>query len=45
MKNHEEDACHMTKLAATPICGKNPFKIFFSRTGGTGGLISMNLSM
>ena len=25
---------HMTKMAATPIYGKNPQKIFFSRTGG-----------
>ena len=25
---------HMTKIAATPIYGKNPSKIFFSRTGG-----------
>ena len=25
---------HMTKMAATPICGKNPSKIFFSRTCG-----------
>ena len=25
---------HMTKLAATPTYGKNPSKIFFSRTGG-----------
>ena len=25
--------CHMTKMAATPIYGKNPSKIFFSRTG------------
>ena len=25
---------HMTKMAATPINGKNPSKIFFSRTGG-----------
>ena len=25
---------HMTKLAATPIYGKNPSKIFFSRTKG-----------
>ena len=25
---------HMTKMAATPIYGKNPSKIFFSRTGG-----------
>ena len=25
---------HMTKMAATPIYGKNPLKIFFSGTGG-----------
>ena len=25
---------HMTKMAATPIYGKNPSKIFFSGTGG-----------
>ena len=25
---------HMTKMAATPIYGKNTSKIFFSRTGG-----------
>ena len=25
---------HMTKMAATPINGKNPSNIFFSRTGG-----------
>ena len=25
---------HMTKMAAMPIFGKNPSKIFFSRTGG-----------
>ena len=25
---------HMTKMAATPIYGKNPSKIFLSRTGG-----------
>ena len=25
---------HMTKMAATPIYGKNPSKIFFSSTGG-----------
>ena len=25
---------HMTKMAATPIYGQNPSKIFFSRTGG-----------
>ena len=24
---------HMTKMAAMPIYGKNPIKIFFSRTG------------
>ena len=24
---------HMTKMAATPIYGKNPSKVFFSRTG------------
>ena len=29
----------MTKIATTPICGKNPSKIF----SGTGRLISMNL--
>ena len=23
---------HITKMAAMPICGKNPLKIFFSRT-------------
>ena len=33
---------HMTKMAATPIYGKNPSKIFFSRTGGP---ISMKLGM
>ena len=33
---------HMTKMAATPIYGKNPSKIFFSRTGG---LIFMKLGM
>ena len=26
---------HMTKMAATPIYGKNPSKIFLSRTGGS----------
>ena len=25
---------HMTKMAATPVYGKNPSKIFLSRTGG-----------
>ena len=33
---------HMTKMAAMPIYGKNPSKIFFS---GTTGLISTKLSM
>ena len=32
MKINEHDAGHMTKMAATPIYGKNPSKIFFSRT-------------
>ena len=31
---HEHDACHMTKMAATPIYGKNPSKIFYDDTGG-----------
>ena len=30
----KHDAGYMTKMAAMPIYGKNPFKIFFSRTGG-----------
>ena len=38
----ETIAGHMTKLAAKPIYGKNPSKIFFS---GTGGPISTKLSM
>ena len=33
---------HMTKLAAMPVYGKNPPKIFFSRTGRP---ISMKLGM
>ena len=33
---------HMTKMAATPIYGKNPSKFFFSRTTG---LISTKLGM
>ena len=33
---------HMTKMAAMPIYGKNPSKIFFSVTGG---LISKKLGM
>ena len=36
------DAGHMTKMAATPIYGKNISKIFFS---GTGRPISMKLGM
>ena len=35
MKIHENDAGHMTKMAAMPIYGKNPSKIFWS-----GGQIS-----
>ena len=30
---YQHDAGHMTKMAATPIFGKNPSKIFFSGTG------------
>ena len=33
---------HMTKMAAMPIYGKTPSKIFFSRTGGP---IFMKLGM
>ena len=33
---------HMTKMAAVPIYGKNPSKIFFSRTGES---ISKKLGM
>ena len=33
---------HMTKMAAMPIYGKNPSKIFFSETNG---LISMKLGV
>ena len=33
---------HVTKMAATPIYGTNPSKIFFSRTGGP---ITMKLGM
>ena len=33
---------HMTKMAAMPIYGKNPLKIFYS---GTGGPISMKFCM
>ena len=34
MKINEQDAVQMTKMAATPIYGKHPSKIFFSGTGG-----------
>ena len=33
MKICKHDPGHMTKMAAIPIYGKNPSKIFFSRTG------------
>ena len=33
MKIHEHDAGHTTKMAAAPIYGKNPSKIFFSGIG------------
>ena len=42
MKIRLHDACHMTKMAATPIYGKSPSKIFYSRTGRP---ISSKLSM
>ena len=42
MKIYWHDAGHMTKMAAMPIYGKNPSKIFFL---GTGGPISMKLGM
>ena len=32
MKDCSNGPGHMTKMAATPIYGKNPLKIFFSRT-------------
>ena len=34
MKICRHDAGHMTKMAATPIYGKNPSKIFHSGTNG-----------
>ena len=34
MKVYINGPGHMTKMAATPIYGKNPSIIFFSRTGG-----------
>ena len=42
MKIYWHDAGHMTKMAATPIYGKNPLKIFLS---GTSGPISTKLDM
>ena len=42
MKIYRHDAGHVTKMAAMPIYGKNPSKIFFS---GTGGPISMKHGM
>ena len=34
MKIYRHDAGHMTKMAAMPLYGKNPSKIFFSGTDG-----------
>ena len=34
MKVYTNGLGHMTKMAATPIYGKNPSKIFFSKTNG-----------
>ena len=42
MKECSWELGHMTKIAAMPIYGKNPSKIFFSRTGGP---ISTKLDM
>ena len=42
MKINEHDAGHMTKMAAIPIYGKNPSKIYFPATGGP---ISTKLGM
>ena len=42
MRIYWYDAGDMTKMAATPIYGKNPSKIFLS---GTGGPISTKLGM
>ena len=42
MKTYKHDAGHMTKMAAMPIFGKNPSKIFFS---GTSRPISTKLGM
>ena len=42
MKIYGHDAGHVTKMAAMPVYGKNPSKIFLS---GTGEPISMKLGM
>ena len=42
MKINLHDAGHLPKMAATPIYGKNPLKIFLS---GTSGPISTKLGM
>ena len=42
MKFYWHDAGQITKMAATPIYGKKPSKIFLS---GTGGPISTKLGM
>ena len=42
MKIYWQDGGHITKMAAMPIYGKNPSKIFLSRTGGP---ISTKLGM
>ena len=42
MKVYEYDVGHMTNMAAKPIYGKNPSKIFFL---GTGGPVSTKLGM
>ena len=39
-KVYSRDLGHMTKMTTMPVYGKNPSKIFFSRTGG---LISTKL--
>ena len=42
MKIHQDNAGHMTKMAAMPIYGKNTLKVFFP---GTTGLILIILCM
>ena len=41
-KIYSKHVGHMTKMAATPIYGKNPLKIFFSRTRR---LVTLGLGM